>query len=120
MAARGSALPSSVAVLSAAMAMAAVVGWEQPRPGGRRLAAIVATSVVVLFGAAVIYLGVHWTTDVLVGWTLGALVGLAAVPAGRVLAGWLQRIAPNLFAFFDRYATDSALASDAVVDAEKA
>jgi membrane-associated phospholipid phosphatase len=49
-------------------------------PGLRRTAAIAAVAVSILVGLTRIYLGVHWPSDVLGGWVLGALavgVGLA-------------------------------------------
>ena len=105
-AARGSAMPSSVAVLTAAMAVAAVRGWVEPSERGHRRAVLAAVSVVALFGGAVLYLGVHWLSDVLVGWALGIAVGLAAVPLGRWGAIGLERLLPSVFAWADRFATD--------------
>lgn len=118
--AHGTAMPSSVAVLSAAMAVAAVLGWTDPRPGGRRRGALAVAIVAAIFGWAVIYLGAHWLTDVLVGWVLGAAVGVAAVPVGRAIAEGLQRRIPGAFTWLERYARDAAPAgSDAVVHAEE-
>ncbi len=47
----------------------------------RRVVAAAATVLVVLIGASRLYLGVHWATDVVGGWTLGALwlAGLVAL-----------------------------------------
>lgn len=119
--AHGWSMPSSVAVLCAAMAVAAVVGWTDPQPGGRRRGAIAVTVLALIFGWAVMYLGAHWLTDVLVGWALGALVGLAAVPLGRWVATLLQRWVPGIFRWLDRFGQPVRVGrSDAVVDAEQA
>ena len=73
--ASGYALPSGHATQSAAVyaALAVVLipaGW----PAGRKRAARVAAGVLVaLIGASRVYLGVHWTTDVVAGWLLGLL-----------------------------------------------
>ena len=125
----GSSMPSSVAVLCAAMGVAAVFGWERPTREGHRRAAIVMTGVVLLFSVAVVYLGAHWTTDVLVGWAVGIAVGAASIPLGRVTAAVLQGWLPGAFSWADRYAAPSTderpvdadqPASDAVVDAQEA
>ncbi|MCU1499150.1 MAG: hypothetical protein JWM47_3103 [Acidimicrobiales bacterium] len=102
--AHGSSMPSSVALLCAGMATAAVLGWEPPAHGRRRVALAWVSVVALVFGAAVVYLGVHWISDVLVGWGLGCAVGAAAVPTGRVASSWLREVAPGLFAAADRFA----------------
>jgi len=51
-------------------------------------------------GISRLYVGAHWTLDVLSGWAVGAIAGLAAEPAGRaVLAASraLGRLASSLF-----------------------
>lgn len=56
----------------------------------RRLKAyylLVALTITLLVGVSRVYLGVHWPTDVLAGWTAGA--GWALIC--WLLAGWLQR-----------------------------
>ena len=127
----GSSMPSSVALLCAAMGVAAVFGWERPTPAGRRRAVVVVSAVVLLFGAAVVYLGAHWTSDVLVGWAAGIVVGAVSIPLGRVTAAVVQGWLPGAFAWADRYAAGStderpvdvdvdAVGSDAVVDAQEA
>lgn len=47
----------------------------------------VAVTLSLLVGISRVYLGVHWPSDVLAGWTLGAFWALCV----WLLAGWLQR-----------------------------
>jgi undecaprenyl-diphosphatase len=82
--AHGSSMPSTDAALTAGAATVLIVAaLRAPRPVGRVLAGALAAAVVVV-GVALVYLGAHWTTDVLVGWVLGAATGAALV---RVLSG---------------------------------
>jgi membrane-associated phospholipid phosphatase len=60
-----------------------VAGLRTGRLAGRLLAAAMAV-VVVVVGAALVYLGAHWASDVVTGWVLG--VGLGAA-SGRLLLG---------------------------------
>lgn len=66
--------PSGHATVSAAACLAAalLLAWARPEPRSRAFAAAVATCFVALVGASRLYLGVHWPTDVLAGWALGA------------------------------------------------
>lgn len=77
----GSSMPSTVAALTAGIAVALV--WA-PRwlPSLRRVAAVLLVLLVVLIGAAMVYLGAHWATDVIVGWVIGAVI------AAGLSAGW--------------------------------
>lgn len=72
----GSAMPSSHALMTSAVVVAVVMAdwWVSPRL--RRATLVVGMAGCVVIGAAMIYLGVHWLTDVLVGWAIG--VGLTA------------------------------------------
>ena len=69
-----SAMPSSHALISAAIVVAVVMAdwWSSDRL--RRAALVAGVVGCLVVGAAMVYLGVHWLTDVLVGWVLG--VGL--------------------------------------------
>ena len=70
----GSAMPSSHALITSAIVVAVVMAdwWSSARL--RRAALIVGVVGCLLVGAAMVYMGAHWLTDVLVGWALG--VGL--------------------------------------------
>jgi membrane-associated phospholipid phosphatase len=77
----GSSMPSTVAALTAGLAVALVWAPRWPRPL-RRAVAVLLGLLVVLIGAAMVYLGAHWASDVLVGWVIGALI------AAGLSAGW--------------------------------
>jgi undecaprenyl-diphosphatase len=72
----GRSFPSTHATDTAAAA--AVFAWGAPRLSTLGLA------IVVLVGISRVYLGVHWPTDVLAGWAVGALVGMALVAIARL------------------------------------
>ncbi|TLF77519.1 phosphatase PAP2 family protein [Nocardia cyriacigeorgica] len=67
--------PSGHALGSAVVVgvIAAVVIATLHRPGPRSAVAAAAATFVVLVGLSRVYLGVHWPTDVLAGWTIGLL-----------------------------------------------
>ena len=72
----GKSFPSAHAADTAAAA--AIVSWAAPRLSPLALA------IALLVGISRVYLGVHWPTDVLGGWALGAVVGAALVLLSRV------------------------------------
>ena len=72
----GQSFPSTHASDSAAAA--AVFAWAVPR-----LSAI-GIAIAVVVGISRVYLGAHWPTDVMAGWTLGAAVGAGLVLLARL------------------------------------
>lgn len=103
MMAHGSSMPSSVAATVAGACLAAVLVGRGLPEWSRRVIAAGAVLLMVVAGVSVVYVGVHWPTDVLAGWLLGALVALAIDRAVRRIDGVLA----------------AARRSDAVVDAEE-
>jgi undecaprenyl-diphosphatase len=86
----GSSMPSTVAALTAGIAVALVWAPRWPR-SLRRVVAVLLALLVVLVGAAMVYLGAHWASDVLAGWIIGSLVA-AALSVGwrRFSTGWSE------------------------------
>ncbi|WP_339898055.1 phosphatase PAP2 family protein [uncultured Gilvimarinus sp.] len=81
--------PSGHSMVAAAtyLTLGALLARAEKR---RRLKAyylLVALTITLLVGISRVYLGVHWPTDVLAGWTAGAGWALLC----WLLAGWLQR-----------------------------
>lgn len=83
----GLSFPSGHAAVSAALYTTIGVLLARTVPGTRLRVYVVLVSVVValLIGATRVYLGVHYPTDVVAGWTLGAAVALTCGVAARAL-----------------------------------
>jgi undecaprenyl-diphosphatase len=78
----GHALGAAVVFLT----LGALLSWSQP---SRRIKVYILTTAVlltILVGVSRVYLGVHWPTDVLAGWTIGAAWALAWSGIALVLA----------------------------------
>jgi undecaprenyl-diphosphatase len=74
----GSSFPSGHAVAGAALYP--FLGWLVLRRRGRGLVGyLLGLAVGVLIGLGRLYAGVHWPSDVLAGWTLGAALSLGAI-----------------------------------------
>ena len=70
----GSAMPSSHALITSAFVVAIVMAEWWRSDSLRRAVAVVGAVGCLVIGMAMVYMGAHWVTDVLVGWALG--VGL--------------------------------------------
>lgn len=77
--------PSSHAMLSAIvfLALAAVVAREMENRGAAIVVLVAAIAATVLVGLTRLHLGIHWPSDVLTGWVLGAAWVLAAIRMTR-------------------------------------
>ena len=75
-----SSFPSGHALMSPAvyLTLAAVVAAGHPRPAIGWVLWVGAVMLVIVIGVSRVYLGVHWPSDVLAGWTLGTAIALAA------------------------------------------
>lgn len=80
--------PSSHAMMAAVtyLTLGALLARAQPRLRLKLYLIALAATLTVLVGLSRVYLGVHWPTDVLAGWTLGAAWALAC----WAIALWLQ------------------------------
>ncbi|WP_415975436.1 phosphatase PAP2 family protein [Rhodococcus sp. 077-4] len=81
--------PSGHAMMSMLLATVAIaVMVRSPHPWLHRPVLLVLPVVAaLLIGFSRIYLGAHWTTDVLAGWVFGALWGLAWICAEKAISG---------------------------------
>lgn len=80
--------PSSHAVLSAVtyLTLGALLARTQPNPRVKVYLLVVAVILTILVGISRVFLGVHWPTDVLAGWAIGAAWSLFC----WLLMLWLQ------------------------------
>jgi undecaprenyl-diphosphatase len=71
--------PSGHSMMSAVvyLTLGALLARTQPEPTVKAYILVIAVVLTVLVGISRVYLGVHWPTDVLAGWTLGGLWALA-------------------------------------------
>jgi undecaprenyl-diphosphatase len=85
----GSSFPSGHATLSAAtyLTIGALVAHAQERQRVKTYIHVTAILLALLIGVSRVYLGVHWPTDVLAGWCVGAAWSILCVTA----ASWLTR-----------------------------
>jgi undecaprenyl-diphosphatase len=84
-----SSFPSGHSMLSAVayLTLGALLAGAQADVRLRAYLLGLAMLLAILVGVSRVYLGVHWPTDVLAGWTVGAAWALVC----WVLAGWLKR-----------------------------
>ena len=71
--------PSGHALASATFYPLLARGWARARPGEAPLAYTAAAALALFVGFGRLYLGVHWPTDVLAGWFLGAAQTAVAI-----------------------------------------
>jgi len=83
----GSSFPSGHATLSAAtyLTIGALLAHAQSRQRVKTYIHVTAILLALLIGASRVYLGVHWPTDVLAGWCVGAAWSIVCV----AVANWL-------------------------------
>ena len=75
-----SSFPSGHAVMAPVVyfTLAVMISAGEVHPDARRLLIVGSVLLVIAVGVSRVYLGVHWPTDVLAGWTLGSAIALAA------------------------------------------
>lgn len=87
----GSAMPSNIAAMVAALAIGAVVAVPAGRRRLRMVVGAVGGTLMAVSGVATVYVGAHWTTDVLAGWALGAGVAVGITALSRVVGSGPRR-----------------------------
>jgi undecaprenyl-diphosphatase len=80
--------PSGHSMMSAVvyLTLGALLARTQPDRAVKSYILVIAVMLTVLVGVSRVYLGVHWPTDVLAGWTLGGLWALLCL----LVMLWLQ------------------------------
>jgi undecaprenyl-diphosphatase len=86
----GASFPSGHAMVAAAvyLTIGLMLAETQKRRAVRVYLMLFFITLVLLIGSSRVYLGVHWPSDVLAGWTIGAAWALAMFAAKRSFAGW--------------------------------
>ena len=79
------AFPSGHAANTTAFALATALALGVARPAWRTRALWIAAGVSLVMGWTRLALGVHWTTDVVAGWALGAAVAVGVFRVARVM-----------------------------------
>ena len=79
------AFPSGHASNTTAFALATALALGVARPAWRTRAVWSAVGVALVMGWTRLALGVHWTTDVLAGWVLGAAVAVAVFRVAQLM-----------------------------------
>jgi undecaprenyl-diphosphatase len=67
------------------LTLCAIVAAGEPQRSVRVVMMVTALLLVAVIGVSRVYLGVHWPTDVLAGWSLGGAIALAATAVLRHL-----------------------------------
>lgn len=80
--------PSGHSMMAAVvyLTLAALLARTQPHRRTRAFFLVVGVLITLLVGSSRVYLGVHWPTDVLAGWTAGAVWALACFSVADLLA----------------------------------
>ena len=82
----GWSMPSTAAALLAAPSVVLAVLLVRRLRGAARWASVAAVVTLDLaLGAALVYLGAHWASDVLAGWAVGGAIGAVAAAAAALL-----------------------------------